>query len=55
LRQIFAYHDTVIPGKDGKLIQAGDEVPTGSDVSGDKDTQGKDRERVHEAPMVVTA
>lgn len=42
-----AYENTVVPGKDGKLIQASDEIPAGSDVSGDEDANCEDGERVH--------
>jgi hypothetical protein len=41
------HKDVVVPGKDGKLIQASDEVPTGSDVSSNKDANREDGERVH--------
>lgn len=41
------YHDTVIPSKDGKLIESSDEVPASSDISGDKDPKSESREGVH--------
>lgn len=30
---IYTYNDAVIPGKDGQLIQPGDKIPTGGDVT----------------------
>ena len=41
------YYDTVVPGKDGKLGQAGDKVPASSDVSSKEDAKGEDGYRVH--------
>lgn len=43
------YHNTVIPGKDCKLIQTCDEVPAGGDISSYEDARGQDGERVHGA------
>ncbi len=43
-----ATHDhSVIPGKDGKLIEAGDEVPSSGDVASYEDAKGQDGEGVH--------
>jgi hypothetical protein len=42
-----AYKDVVIPSEDGQLIQTGDEIPAGSDVSSNKDAYREDGERVH--------
>lgn len=36
------YYDTVVPGKDGEFVKAGDEIPASSDVSGKEDTEGED-------------
>lgn len=36
------YYDTVVPGEDGELVKAGDEVPASGDVSGKEDTKGED-------------
>jgi len=41
-------HDNaVIPGKDGKLTQASDEVPSSSDVASYEDAERENREWVH--------
>lgn len=32
-RMVLSYNYSVIPGKDCKLIQAGDEIPAGSDIT----------------------
>ena len=41
------YYDTVVPGKDGELVQAGDEVPASGDVTSKEDAKGEDGYRVH--------
>lgn len=46
---VATYYDTVVPGEDGQLVQAGDEVPASGDVSGKEDTKGENRYRVHGA------
>ena len=37
----------MIPGEDGELIQAGDEVPACGDVASNEDAKGEDGEGVH--------
>jgi hypothetical protein len=37
----------VIPGENGELIQTSDEIPTGSDISKEEDSNCEDRERLH--------
>jgi hypothetical protein len=45
---VVSTHDhSVVPGKDGQLIEAGDEVPSGGDVAGDEDAKSQDGEGVH--------
>lgn len=44
---MFTYKHTVVPGKYGELIQASDEIPTGSDVSKEEDSDSEDGERLH--------
>jgi len=44
----FSYYNPVIPSKDGQLIQAGDQVPAGGDVSSEKDAKREDGDWVHE-------
>jgi len=41
------YDDSVVPGEDGKLVEAGDQVPAGGDVASYEDSQGQDGEGVH--------
>jgi len=41
------YHYSVFRRKDGKLIQAGDEVPAGGDVASYKDAERQDGKRMH--------
>ena len=41
------YYYTVVPSKDSKFVQAGDEVPASSDVSSKEDAKGEDGYRVH--------
>lgn len=48
-------HYAVVPSKDGKLIETGDEVPAGSDVASYKDAKGQDREGVHRALLPAEA
>ena len=44
---VTTYYDTVVPGEDGELVQAGDEVPASGDVSSKEDAKGEDGYRVH--------
>jgi hypothetical protein len=44
----------VVPGKDGKFVQASDEIPAGSDVAGEEDTKSEDGYRVHLATMLMS-
>ena len=41
------YNDTVIPGKDCKLIESGDEIPSGCDIASYEDANRKGGEWVH--------
>jgi len=41
------YNDSVLPGEDSKLVQAGDKIPARSDVAGEKDAKSEDRDWVH--------
>jgi hypothetical protein len=41
------YKYTVIPGEYGELIQTSDEVPAGSDISKEEDSDSEDGERLH--------
>lgn len=50
------YGNLIFPGKNGKLIQASDEVPARSSVASYKDAEGEDREWVHRAlPLLLLA
>lgn len=42
-----ACDDAVVPGEDGQLVQAGDEVPAGGRVSRDEDAERDNGEGVH--------
>lgn len=42
-----AYNYTVFPGKNSKLIEAGDKVPTGGNITRYEDADGENREWVH--------
>ena len=53
--QVQSYKYSVFPGKDGKLIQAGNEVPARSDVASDEDAEGEDGEGVHRALAIAVA
>jgi hypothetical protein len=44
----------VVPGKDGKLVQASDEIPASSDVAGEEDTKSEDGYRVHLAASLMS-
>lgn len=41
------HNDTVVPGEDGELVEACDQIPSGSDVASYEDTKGEDGKRVH--------
>jgi hypothetical protein len=41
------YKYTVVPGEYGELIQASDEIPAGSDISKEEDSDCEDREWLH--------
>jgi hypothetical protein len=41
-RRVATYYHTVVPSKDSKLVQAGDEVPASGDVSSKEDAKGED-------------
>ena len=44
----------MVPGKDGKLVQASDEVPTSGDIAGEEDTKSEDGYRVHLAAPLMS-
>lgn len=46
-----ALNDSVVPGKDGKLVEARNEVPSSGDVAGYEDGKADDREGVHRIAM----
>jgi hypothetical protein len=46
-RGVLTHYHSVIPGKERKLIKAGDEIPARGDVTRDEDAEGEDREGVH--------
>jgi hypothetical protein len=43
-------NNTVIPGEDGKFIQASDEIPASGGIPSYKDAKREDGEWVHELP-----
>jgi hypothetical protein len=51
---VATYYNAVVPGKDGKLVQASDEVPASSDVAGEEDTKSEDGYRVHLATSLMS-
>lgn len=46
-----AYNDSVVPGEDGKFIEARDKIPSSGDVASYEDTKGEDGEWVHRIAM----
>ena len=42
-----AYNHSVVPGKDGELIEAGDKIPSSGDVASYEDAKSQDGEGVH--------
>lgn len=48
------YNNTVVPGKDGKLIKSSDQIPPGSNVAGYEYAKGQDGKWVHEAALLLT-
>lgn len=44
---MYTYKHTVVPGEYGELIQASDEIPAGSDISKEEDSDCEYRERLH--------
>lgn len=46
-RQRATHNNSVVPGKDGQLIEPSHQVPAGGDVAGDKDPESQDGEGVH--------
>jgi hypothetical protein len=51
---VATYYNAVVPGKDGKLVQASDEIPASGDVAGEEDTKSEDGYRVHLAAMLMS-
>jgi hypothetical protein len=48
-----AHNDSVVPSKDRKFIKSSNQIPPGCDVAGYEYAQGQDRERVHEAALLL--
>jgi hypothetical protein len=44
---IATYHDAVVPGENGQLVELSDKIPAGSRVARDKDSKRDNREGVH--------
>lgn len=44
-----AYHDAVVPGKNGQFVQPSNKIPPRGDVSSDEDAEREDGEWVHES------
>lgn len=42
-----AHNHSVVPGEDGKFIEAGNKVPSSGDVASYEDAEGQRGERVH--------
>jgi len=49
------HHNSVIPSKDGKLIESCNQIPPRSDVAGYEDAKSKNREGVHESLPIAGA
>lgn len=49
------YHDSVVPSKNGKLVESSYQIPPRSDVAGYEDRKGEDGEWVHESPTTAGA
>ncbi|KAG6013951.1 hypothetical protein E4U54_006069 [Claviceps lovelessii] len=50
-----SYHNSVLSGKNGQFIEAGDKIPPRSYVASYKDAEGEDREWVHRALSALAA
>lgn len=48
------YKNTVVPGKDGKLIESSNKVPSSGGVAGYEDTKREGGKWVHEAPSAIS-
>ena len=48
------YNNTVVPGKNGKLIKSSDQIPPGCNVAGYEYAKGQDGKWVHEAALLLT-
>lgn len=46
-KELYTYHDPVVPGEYGELVEARDQIPSSSRVASYEDTEGEDGERVH--------
>jgi hypothetical protein len=44
-----SYHNSVVPGEDGELIQPSNQIPPRSDIASYEDRKSENRERVHES------
>lgn len=45
------HNNSVVPGKDGKLIKASNEIPSSSDVASYENAKSEDREGVHRSAL----
>lgn len=50
-----SYHDSVVPGEDGKLIKSSNQIPPRSDIASYKDRKSENRKGVHESPPIAVA
>ena len=47
------YNNSVVPGKNGKLMKSSDQIPPSCDVAGYEDAKSQDGERGHEAALLL--
>ena len=43
----------MVPSKNGQLTESSNQIPPGSNVAGDEDPKGEDREGVHESAAII--
>lgn len=53
LKERNTYNNSVVPGKNGKLMKSSDQIPPSCDVAGYEDAKGQNGERGHEAALLL--
>ena len=54
-RRAVAYHNSVVPGEDCKVIKSRYQIPPRSDIAGYEDRKSENREGVHESLSIAGA